>query len=143
MHVRSRGGDAQQAGPAADHDSAALLAMTLGIEETQLNFDIGALRSVLDLTSHLALVQRRTETVRQMHDQPGASRPSVACYRGHAKQWLHYACQCALAAVRQRRASWRAAQISHVVARGFFLFGLSGVFLQSALAHHVVGTCLR
>ena len=102
----------------SDRDSAALLTLTLGIEETQVSLHIGALRSALDVTSHFALIRTRTGALRQMRDEPCIVRPCGDTYRGRAKEWLRYACQWALAAVRRRRGSWRPYSISKAVKQG-------------------------
>jgi hypothetical protein len=109
--------------------AAALLAVTIGVNDTRVTLSIAALRGVLDACSHLALVHTRrhallqiaTQITTQMRHAPltsaessatsagsmpeieasslAVSRPFRVPYFGHAKEWWRYVCGCTLAQV--------------------------------------------
>ena len=98
-----------------DDGAPALLALTIGVEETSLNVTIGALRGLLDVTSHVALVRTRRHVLWQVRHEKTLVRPSCVGYRGHAKDWWRYACFWTLEAVRQGRKTWMPSCISQAV----------------------------
>ena len=119
---------------AADQDAKnpALLSLSVGVEETRVNVAIVALRSGLDLLSHITLVHTRRHALLEVRHNPAIVRPKVR-YHGHAKEWWRYVGGWTMAVAKERGRTWTACSISQAVKQGREYRALFQELLQLSL----------